>query len=134
VETETPFCQYGTYLVVVGVLFARSWFLCDLDSLHSDSTGNFLLLINQNHDEALNRRFRKEEDGLFVVKYGAFTIWWRMKDLGGNRTRAAFIACVAPKIWIPGWLYRVVSRFVFPSVLASFEKSLKKTAEKKNER
>lgn len=134
VETAKSRGRFGTYLVVVGVLFARSWFLCDLDSLHSDSAGNFLLVINQNHDDSLNRRFRQEEDGLFVVEYNHFTIEWRMKDLGGNRTRASFIACVAPRIWIPGWLYRIVSKFVFPSVLSSFEKSLKKQAEAKHGR
>ena len=134
VETAKSPGRFGTYLVVVGVLFAKSWFLCDLDSLHSDSAGNFLLVINQNRDDSLNRRFRQEEDGLFVVEYDHFTIDWRMKDLGGNRTRASFIAFVAPRIWIPGWLYRIVSTFVFPSVLSSFEKSLEKQAEKKHER
>ena len=130
VETQTSFCQYGTFLVVVGVLFAQSWFLCNLDSLESDSAGNFLLRINQNHEDSLNSRFRRQEDGLFVVEYDHFTIWWRMKDLGNGKTRAGFIGCVAPSIWIPGWLYKIVSRFVFPSVLSSFEKSLQKAQQK----
>lgn len=128
IETPLPFSPHGTYLVVVGVLFARSWFLGDIDSLRSDSAASFKLVINRNHDDSLNRKFRRQEDGLFVVEYRDFSIEWRMKDLGNGKTRAALVAAVASKIWIPGWLYKIVSKVVFPGVLESFERSLKKKA------
>ena len=51
----------------------------------------------------------------------------RLRDLGNGTTRAAMVACVDPRIWIPDWLFRIVSKIVYPGVLADFEKYVGKS-------
>jgi len=97
-------CRLGTYLIVVSVAFAKSWFLCDIDSIVNDGN-DYRMFINQNHNEKLNAQFRKEEDGILAVEYEQFNIYWRLRDLGNGTTRAAMVACVDPRIWIPDWLF-----------------------------
>lgn len=120
--------KFGTYLIVVGVAFAKSWFLCDIDSVVAHGN-EYWMFIDQNHDEKLNDEIRKQEDGIFTVEYEQFKIYWRLKDLGNGSTRVAMISCVDPKIWIPDWLFRIVSKVVYPGVLADFEAYVRRSEE-----
>jgi hypothetical protein len=110
--------------VEVGVAIARSWFLCDIDTLRDSLSGRRFVLFRQNHDSLLNAMVRAYPHGWITVEYDLFAIeWWLKED--GDGTRLGMYTIVDPDIWIPQWLFRVVARNVFPSMLTSFERYLK---------
>ena len=58
-----------------------------------------------------------------TVEYETFVIEWWMEERGDS-TRFGIFALVDPDIWIPKWLFRIVSRRVFPSMVTNLEKHL----------
>ena len=114
----------SAYLIVMGIGFVRSWFLCNIDSVRTTESGVYTLYVNKNKTPKTNEIVRKEERGALTVEYYEFSIYWKLQDLGNDRTRVALIACVNPKIWIPQWLVKVTSKVIYPSMLRDFEKYL----------
>lgn len=110
-----------TLFFVAGAGIARSWFLGDADSAYIDSSGILRIILRQNHDIELNKAWEDSCGGLIKIGYINYTLQWWVKDLGSNRTRLGLIAYVIPRQWVPKWLFRTVSRVVYPRCVEDVE-------------
>ncbi len=113
-----------TFFIEAAVMLSRSWFVGDLQPIETDGYGRKLARFTKNKDSTLNALWRKKRGGWWIVEYNKFTIMGMAKDLGNGKTRTAIIAHVAPNMWIPKWLFKIVSKKVFPGFLRDFEKAL----------
>ncbi len=127
-EVETvylPDSSDRALYIEVGVAIARSWFLCDIDTVRDTLSARRAIVFSQNHDSLLNAMVRAYPHGWITVEYEQFDIEWWLEERGG-RTHLGMFAVVDPDIWIPQWLFRVVAKYVYPSMLTSFEEHLRK--------
>lgn len=111
------------YYIELGVSIASSWFLCDIDTMRDSVTDFRVVAFDQNHDSSLNAQVRDLPHGWLTVEYESFSIEWWM-EARGDSARVGMFAVVDPDIWIPRWLFTVVSKRVFPSLLTSIEKHI----------
>jgi hypothetical protein len=113
-----------TLFFVAGTGIASTWFLGDADSVYSDSSGIFTISLEQNHDTELNTAWKDSCGGLIRIGYIHFSLQWWVRDMGDNKTRIALVAYVIPDDWVPRWLFRIVSRVVFPRCVQDVELKL----------
>lgn len=113
-----------TLFFVAGAGIARSWFLGDADSAFVDSSKVLKIILRQNHDIKLNKAWEDSCGGWIKIGYKNYTLQWWVKDLGNSKTRLGLIAYVIPRQWVPKWLFRVVSRVVYPRCVEDVELKL----------
>ena len=113
-----------TLFFVAGAGIARSWFLGDADSAFVDSSKILQVILRQNHDIELNKAWKDSCGGWIKIGYRNYTLQWWVRDLGNNKTRLGLIAYVIPGQWVPRWLFRVVSRVVYPRCVEDVELKL----------
>ncbi len=106
---------------VVGVPFAVSWYLGRLSSVYSDDSleSNFSIIGHEN--DSIDRSWKKNVKGWIKVGYHDICMVWRVRDIGNGKSRVALYTILAPKIWIPRWLFKIAAKKVFPGMLTELE-------------
>lgn len=117
----------GTVFISMGVWIAVSWFICDAYRELPEDTRDVFMYAMQNKDSTMEETHRKRVKGMFKVGYHDFRMWFHLRDLGDEKTRIALVAIVRPRKWIPAWLFRIVSKRVFPGMLTNIEEHLSET-------
>lgn len=114
----------STYLMVAKVGPVKSWFLADFDSSSHNNIVTYRGIKNKDKD--LNQKIRIQEDGAFVIEFDEFNIFWMLKDLKNGSSRVSLVATTDPSVWVPKWLFKLISKIIFPSMIKDFEKFIEK--------
>lgn len=126
-ENDSNIAKLGTYDFEVKVALARAWCVLDVDSINiNDSLGILDIVLKGNSDSTLNAKMLENHKGFWIVKNKDYYMKWRIEKREKNKTRIGFVTWMAPKAYIPYWLYKIVSKFTLPGVLDDLEEEFLK--------
>lgn len=116
----------NSIFIEVGVFLAVSWFMGDVSFEYPHDSNELYVYLKQNCMDPLYGQLKADSHGALKIEYHDFIIWYYIKDLGNRQTRIALIALVEPKVWIPGWLFKITAKTVFPGMLKKIEDMIRK--------
>jgi hypothetical protein len=111
---------------VAGAAFAKALFIGSIDYAIDSLNGNRKIYYNKVQDVELNKKYFEKEKGILKIEFYEFNMYFTLKKINENETSTLLVGIVAPKIWIPKWLFRMTAYFLYPSILADFEDALNK--------
>lgn len=124
IPLDPPRARFGTFDFEARVLMARGWCLINLDSLEIDPAGLFCVVMNGEDDSVLVRAFGPGHRGLFSIKCDGFHMRWRIEKRGSGASRVGVMTWMAPRAYVPHWLYTFIAERALPGVLEDFEKGM----------
>lgn len=122
-NSDQPECL--TAYSEIGALFFKAWFIVNLDSISTDDKGVWTLSFSKNHFPPLNAVWEKKGKPWFTYMAREITIRFYVKEIDEKKTRVGYVLAVDSKSKVPGWIFRMVGKRVFPRFMKDLEKSLK---------
>ncbi len=113
-----------TYLFEARAAMMEYWGIVRVERIVRDDDGSLYMYMNQVTDSALVERYRPGWPGLFLLESHDLTMRFSVKSSADGNTKAGFCAVVKPDFYVPGWLYKLASRKVFPRFIEDLENAV----------
>jgi hypothetical protein len=123
-KEDSPMCQAA--YAVIGITFIKSWMIVNVDSVFTDPSGIWQMHYSKNFHPSLNDAWEKQERGMFTYPARDINIRFYAKAVDETHTRVGYILAMDPKSSVPGWIFKIVGKWVFPRFMKDLESSLKK--------
>ncbi len=120
-----------TAYVQLKVPFFKSWFILDLDSIVTDDSLVRTTYFSKNHFPPLNKIWEQRTKSKLTYLAREISIRYILKPVDKNRTRVAYLLAVDSKTKVPGWIFKLVGRWVFPRFMKDIEKAVRYQVERK---
>lgn len=127
--TAAPGGLTRTFYTENRVGLASSWAILRLDSVRSVNGKSHALYFSQAHNPQIEQTWRK----YFHRKFRLFSADQRnmraalfMRAAGDSATRIAFALESSPSVYLPAWVFRVMTRIFFPQLIEDTDKYLYK--------
>lgn len=124
IPLEPPAAPFGTYDFEARILLARGWCLINIDTMRLDTAGRLVVVMRGNDHPALCAKYEPGHRGFFSVKNDQYYMRWRIERRGGGSARVGVVTWMAPRAYVPHWLYRFIATRALPGALEDFEKGM----------
>lgn len=119
---EIPACQ--TAYAVIGAAFVKSWFIVNVDSICTDQNGRWGMYYSKNHFPTLNQVWEKQKRSSFTYLAREINIRFYTKPIDDKNTRVGIILALDSKSSVPGWVFRLIGKWIFPRFMKDLEIAL----------
>jgi hypothetical protein len=113
-----------TYLFEARAAMMEYWGIVQVEKAVREDDGSFFMYMKQVTDSALVERYRPGWPGLFLLESHDLTMRFSVRSSADGKTKAGFTAIVKPDFYVPGWLYKLASRKVFPRFIEDLENAV----------
>jgi hypothetical protein len=112
------------YLFEARAAMMEYWGIVRVERITREKDGTLYMYMKQVSDSALVERYRPAWPGLFLLESHDLTMRFSVRKSGNGTTKAGFTAVVEPDFYVPGWLYNLASRKVFPRFIEDLENAV----------
>ena len=128
-NSDIPACQ--TAYAVVQIAFIKSWFIVNIDSIATNPSGRWGMYYSKNYLPTLNDVWEKQERSSFTYPARDINIRFYAQQIDETHTRVGYILAIDSKSGVPGWVFKIVGKWVFPRFMKDIEIALQKDSGKK---